>query len=120
MRFAGILPTIQQCQSPLERGAPRHLRISLPGKTIHEITEEKQLLFVLFRVISWIALDTSGLVLSSEVTIVPCDFPCEQNIFHAGAGADVMYDQIALRGFVPDIHDHPDMFGSAKLKIPRD
>ena len=48
------------------------------------------------------------------------DLPRKHHVFHARAGADVMYDQIALGGLVPDIHDHADMFGSAELKIPRD
>ena len=50
---------------------------------------------------------------------MPRDLPCEQNVFHAGAGADVMYDQLTLRGFVPDIHDHANVWGP-ESKIPRD
>jgi len=90
--------------------------------TIHEITRNdtnRNSCFALLRVISWIVL-LILIGLWSEVSIVPRDLPREHNIFHAGAGADVMYDQITLRGFIPDIHDHPDMFGSTKLKIPRD
>ena len=31
-----------------------------------------------------------------EVSVVACDFPIEQDVFHAGAGADVMHDQVTL------------------------
>jgi hypothetical protein len=45
---------------------------------------------------SWIGVICGSLLIGSEVPIVPGDFPSEQNVFHAGAGPDVVDYQIAL------------------------
>ena len=54
-----------------------------------------------------------------KIAIVPGDLPREQNIFHARAGADVVHNQVTLRGFVPDIDDHAYVFGASQPQVPR-
>ena len=54
-----------------------------------------------------------------KISIVPGDFPREQNVFHACAGANVVHNQISLFGLVPDVDDHTYVFGASQTQIPR-
>src|SRR5947199_6927211 len=46
---------------------------------------------------------------SLKVPIVPGDLPCEQDIFHARAGPDIMHYQVTPRRFIPNVHHDPHM-----------
>jgi hypothetical protein len=48
-----------------------------------------------------------------------CNLPCEQDVFHASAGADIVNNQVALRGLIPDVYHHANVIDTDS-KVPGD